>query len=152
LLPKVFLALCTGLVSGTVLLFFVYLWLGVWPGGYLPAVWLLAGLVSLFWVPITLLVGLRARYFAGTVASILAGITVFFVAGGLAMVRSNKSAVPIFSWIFPNIYAVDPLRDLILFQAWPSDWSRTLIILAAFALVSLSVGLSLASRQIRRPG
>ncbi|MEJ2207443.1 MAG: ABC transporter permease [Anaerolineae bacterium] len=152
LVPKTLLALLMGLLTGTVLLGVLWLWLGAWPGRYLGAVWLLAGLVILFWVPPALLIGMRTRYFAGMIATILTGLTLFFVGGGLGLVRSNWEAVPWFSRIFPNVYAVDPLRDLILFHAWPADWTAALLKLAGFAALSLVVGLGLAGRQMRRLG
>ncbi|MGD8515574.1 MAG: ABC transporter permease [Anaerolineae bacterium] len=151
LLPKTLLALLAGLVTGTVLLGILYLWLGVWPGRFLGAVYVLATLVILFWVPLALLWGMRARYFAGVIATILTGLTVFFIGGGLSMVRYNRESVPWFSWLFPNTYAVDPLRDLVLFSTWPVDWRSTLLILAGFAVLSLGVGWGLAARQLRRP-
>jgi hypothetical protein len=152
LLPKVVLALLMGLITGTVLLGILYLWLGVWPGGFLGAVWLLAGLVALFWIPLTLLWGMRAQYFAGVIATILTGLTVFFTGGGLSLVRYNRENVPWFSWLFPNTHAVDPLRDLVLFHAWPADWAPTLLILAGFAAGSLVLGVGLTIRQLRRLG
>ncbi|MBN1668978.1 MAG: ABC transporter permease [Anaerolineales bacterium] len=152
LLPKTLLALLMSLLTGTALLLILYLWPGVWPGAYLPAVWLLAVLVVLFWVPLTLALGLRAQYFAGAIAVMLTAITVFFIGGGLALVRANEDKVPWFSWLFPNIYAVDPLRDLILFHHWPVDWTRTVGILTAFAVFGLLIGWGAAARQIRRLG
>jgi hypothetical protein len=152
LLPKTLLALMMSLLTGTALLLILYLWLGVWPGIYLPAVWLLTSLVVLFWVPITLAFGLRAQYFAGAIAVMLTAITVFFIGGGLALVRANEDKVPWFSWLFPNVYAIDPLRDLILFNQWPVDWSQTLLILAGFAALGLVIGWGGATRQIRRLG
>jgi hypothetical protein len=160
LLPKILLALVMGLLTGTVLLGILVLWLGVWPGRFLGAVWLLGGLVALFWIPLTLLFGLRAgqgsgqqsagQHFAGAIATILTGLTVFFIGGGLGLVRSNKESVPWFSWLFPNTHAVDPLRDLILFHTWPADWLPTLLKLVGFAAISLAVGLGLTARQLRR--
>jgi hypothetical protein len=150
LVPKTLLAVAMGLLSGTVLLGIVYLWLGVWPGRFLGAVWLLGGMVALFWIPLTLLFGLRSHYFAGAIATILIGLTVFFIGGGLSMVRYNRENVPWFSWLFPNTHAVDPLRDLVLFQTWPSDWTLTLLKLTGFAILSLAVGFGLAARQLRR--
>jgi hypothetical protein len=152
LLPKTVLALVMSLLTGTALLGILYLWLGIWPGGHLWAVWLLALLAVLFWVPITLAFGLRNEYFAGAITVMLTAITVFFTSGGLALVRSNEDAVPLFSWLFPNIYAVDPLRDLILFNQWPVDWNRSLLILIGFAALGLILGWGGASRQIRRLG
>jgi ABC-type multidrug transport system permease subunit len=152
LLPKVLLALVMGLLTGTLLLGVLYLWLGAWPGRFLWAVWLLAGLVALSWLPPTLFLGLRTRYFAGAAATILTGLIAFFVGGGLSMVRYNRENVPWFSWLFPNTYAVDPLRDLVLFHSWPADWNQTLLILVGFASLSLVVGLGLTARQLRRLG
>ena len=152
LLPKTLLALVMSLLTGTALLGILYLWLGIWPGEFLWAVWLLALLAVLFWVPITLAFGLQAQYFAGGIAVMLTAITVFFTSGGLALVRSNEDQVPFFSWLFPNIYAIDPLRDLILFNQWPVDWNRALLILMGFAALGLILGWGGASRQIRRLG
>ena len=152
LLPKTLLALVMGLLTGTGFLGVIALWPGAWPGRFLPAVWLLAGLVILFWAPLALMVGLRARYFAGMIALILTGLTVFFVSGGLGLVRANWDAVPWFPRVFPNLYAVDPLRDLILFHAWPADWRAALVTLTGFAAAGLAVGWGLAARQLRRAG
>jgi len=150
LLPKTLLALVFGLATGTIMLTVVYLWTGAWPGRFLPAVWVLAGLLILFWVPPTLLFGFRSEYFAGAIATILTGLTAFFAAGGLASVRYNRASVPWFSWLFPNIYAVDPMRDLVLFHEWPADWTQAVLVLAAFAAVSVTAGMILAGRRLRR--
>lgn len=152
LLPKTLLALVMGLLTGTGLLGVLYLWLGVWPGRYLWAVWLLAGLVILFWVPISLLVGMRTRYFAGAIAVVLTGLTLFFTSGGLGLVRGFEDKVLRISWLFPNIYAVDPLRDLILFHEWPVDWNVTVLKLTAFAVLTVAAGWSVAARRLRRFG
>jgi hypothetical protein len=152
LVPKIVLALLMGIVTGTALLGLLHLWLGVWPGHFLWAVWLLAGLVILFWLPFTLFFGLRARYFAGAIATILTGLTAFFIGGGLSLVRVHRADVQWYSWLFPNTHAVDPLRDLILFNIWPADWTATLLKLTGFAVISLAVGVSLTARQLRRLG
>ncbi len=153
LAPKTLLALVMGLATGTALMGIVYLWSGAWPGNFIFAVWLLAGLVTLFWIPLVLLAALRnIHYFAGAVVTILTGLTIFFTSGGLALVRPFKEKVFWFSWLFPNIYAVDPMRDLILFNEWPVDWNATLVIISAFAVGSLVVGWGLAARQVRRMG
>jgi hypothetical protein len=153
LLPKSLLALVMGLATGSIFMGLMSLWLDVWPWRYILAVWLLAGLVCLFWIPLVLLAGLRKlHFFAGAVGTILTGLTVFFIGGGLALVRPFKEKVPWFSWLFPNIYAVDPLRDLVLFQEWPGDWEQVLLILVAFAFASIVVGWTLAIRQLRRLG
>lgn len=153
LLPKVLLALFMGLVTGTALLFVVYLWVGAWPGRFLWAVWLLSGLMALFWVSVGLVLGMRIRhYMAGAIGGVLGGVVIFFIGGGLAPVRQNWAKVLWIARLFPNTYAVDPVRDLVLFQSWPADWTPTLLTLVGFALVSLVAGVSLAARQLRRLG
>jgi ABC-type multidrug transport system permease subunit len=153
LLPKTILALIMGLATGTVFLGIIYLLMGAWPGKFIFAVWLVAGLVCLFWIPLVMLAGLRKlHFFAGAVVTILTGMTIFFIGGGLALVRPFKEKVTWISWLFPNIYAVDPLRDMILFQAWPTDWNQTITILSVFALFSIVVGWFLANRQLRKLG
>ena len=153
LLPKTLLALAAGIVTGTAFLVILYLWLGVWPGMYLWAVWLLFGLVALFWIALALVVGLRARnYMAGAIGAVLGALIVFFVSGGLNLWRWNVHNVNWFSWLFPYIYAVDPLRDMILFNAWPVDWKSALTITGAFAAGALIAGWSFASRKLRRMG
>ncbi|MCB0202437.1 MAG: ABC transporter permease [Anaerolineae bacterium] len=151
LLPKIILALFMSLVTGTIFLVIIYLWTGAWPGRYLPYVWLLAGLVSLFWIMAVLVVGLRARHFMGAaIAVVLTGVTAFFVGGGLLMVRNNEVNVPWFSWLIPNIYAVDALRDFILFNTFSPDFVKNAIILTIFAGVAVVAGVGIASNQLRR--
>jgi hypothetical protein len=75
-----------------------------------------------------------------------------FIGGGLAMVRHSWAKVTWLAWFFPNTYAVDPVRDMVLFQAWPADWTPTLLTLIGFALVSLIGGMALTARQLRRLG
>ena len=153
LLPKVLLALVMGLVTGTALLGVLYLWVGVWPGRYLWAVWLLAGLMALFWIAVALVLGLRVRhYMAGAITAVLGGVIVFFISGGMAPVRYYPDRVLWFAWLFPNTYAVDPVRDLVLFQTWPADWTATLLRLAGFAAVGLAAALGFASHWLRRLG
>jgi ABC-type multidrug transport system permease subunit len=153
LLPKILLALFMGLATGTALMFVVYLWVGVWPGRFLGAVWLLAGLVALFWIAMALVLGLRARhYLAGAIFGVVGGTIVFFIGGGMAPVRYYPDKVLWVAWLFPNTYAVDPVRDLVLFHTWPVDWTVTLFILIGFALVGLVGGAGLAARQLRRLG
>jgi len=153
LLPKVLLGLVMSLLTGTIFLGILYLVTGAWPGGYMWAVWVLAGLVAFFWIAVMLLVSLHARHLMGAaIGVVLTGMMVFFIGGGLAMVRNNAVNVPWFSWLFPNTHAVDPLRDLILFHTWPADWTVTLIKLVGFAAVGLVVGLGLTARRLRRLG
>lgn len=153
LLPKTLLALAAGIVTGTAFLGILYLWLGVWPGSYLWAVWLLFGLVALFWIALALAVGLRARnYMAGAIGAVLGALIVFFVSGGLNLWRWNAHNVNWFSWLFPYIYAVDPLRDMILFNAWPVDWNSALAITVAFATGAVTASWSFATWKLRRMG
>ena len=130
-----------------------YLWVGIWPGPYLGVVYLLSGLVALFWISLALVLGLRARhYFAAVVACILSGIIAFFLAGGLSPVRYYPRGVQWIARLFPNSYAIDPLRDLMLFHRWPDDWTSTLLIVAIFALVALATSFAFTNRQLRRLG
>lgn len=97
LLPKTVLALMMSILTGAALMTIIYLWIGAWPslenaifpGQALIGVWILAALVVLFWVPITMVVGLRAQYFAGAIAVMLTALTTFFIGGGLSLVRVN---------------------------------------------------------------
>lgn len=149
--PKILLALLMSLINGTIFLGIFYLFTGEFPTNYLPAVWLLAGLVSLFWICMVMFVGLRARhYISAMIGVILTSMVVFFIGGGLSMIRNNTSNIVWFAWLFPNAYAVDPLRDLILFHSWPVDWTMTLLKLAGFAVIGMALGLLIAARQIRR--
>ena len=66
------------------------------------------------------------------------------------MVRGNEERMLRISWLFPNTYAVDPLRDLTLFNTMPEDIGRTILILSGFALLSLISGLILASKNLRK--
>jgi hypothetical protein len=152
-LPKLVLALIMGLLTGIAFLGILYLWVDAWPGRNLAAVCLLAGLVTLFWIALALLLGLRVRnYMAGAIASILTAVTLFFIGGGLSIVRGYEDRVLWIAWLFPNTYAVDPLRDLVLFNTWPSDWAAVILRLIGFAVAALTTGLALAARQLRRLG
>jgi ABC-type multidrug transport system permease subunit len=151
LAPKILFALIASLLTGTVFLGILSVTVGAWPGDYLWAVLLLAGLVTLFWISIMVLASLRARHLMGAaIGVILTGMTVFFISGGLSRVRDNPANTPWIALIFPNAHAVDPLRDLILFHAWPADWTETLIKLAGFAVLGLWVGLTFTARRLRR--
>jgi hypothetical protein len=89
---------------------------------------------------------------AGAISGVLGGVVVFFIGGGLAPVRQNWADVLWIARLFPNTYAVDPVRDMVLFQSWPADWDTTLVILVGFALVGLVGGMVLTARQLRRLG
>jgi ABC-type multidrug transport system permease subunit len=152
-LPKCLLALLFGLVSGTVFLSVIHFWLGFWPGKFLLAAWLILGLASLFWIGFAVVIGLRSRnYMAGALGVVLGAIIVFFIGGGLGLVRFRAEEVLRIAWLFPNTHAIDPLRDLVLFQIWPIDWSSTVIKLSFFAVFSLGVGFLVSSRSLRRLG
>jgi ABC-2 type transport system permease protein len=153
LLPKTVLALLVGLISGTLFLVAIRIWLGFWPGGYLWAVWLLAGLVAVFWIQVALAFGLVARnYMAGAIGAVLGAMIIFFIGGGLSMVRAHRDAVTWIAWLFPNTYAVDPIRDLVLFNVWPVDFWPVLVKLIGFAGVALLVGSIYSVRKLRRLG
>jgi len=147
LVPKSVLATLFGLITGTFFLLIIQLWLGFWPGGYIAAVWLLAGLVGLFWIQAALVFGLIAKnYMAGAIGSVLGAMIIFFIGGGLSMVRAHQDAVTWIAWLFPNTYAVDPIRDLVLFNTWPVDFMAVLIKLVCFAVFAVLLG-SLFSRH-----
>lgn len=153
LIPKVLLALVMGLVTGAGLLLVIYLWVGVWAGGYVWTACLLAALVAPLWIALALLLGLRAKNFmTGAVAAILSGVIVFFAAGGLSSPEYYPPLLKAIAAVFPNTYAVDPLRDLILFQTWPADYLSAVGIVTLFATAGLSLGLALTCRQLRRIG
>jgi ABC-2 type transport system permease protein len=147
---KVLLAVLFSILTGTFFLIVLAVWLGVWAGRFLWLVWLLFGLVALYWIALSLIVGLRARnYMAGAIGLALSSIIVFFISGGLSMVRVNVDKVVAVAWLFPNTYAVDPLRDLILFETLPRDLQTTLIFTIGLALLSLTSCWILSTRQIR---
>ena len=153
LIPKVILALIFGLVSGTFFLVVIYIWLGFWPGSHIWAYWLLSGLTALFWIGLAIVIGLQSRnYMAGAIAIVLSAIIVFFIGGGLGLIRYHQDDVQWYSWLFPNTHAIDPIRDLVLFNSWPVDWNITLAKLIGFAALSLTVGLTLTARKLRRLG
>ena len=153
LFPKTVLALLFGLMTGTIFLIIIRVWLGFWPGEYLWTVWLLAGLTAIFWAQVALALGLIARnYMSGAVGSVLGAMIVFFIGGGLSMVRANKDALPWIAWWFPNTYAVDPIRDLVLFDTWPLDFWQVLLTLLAFAGVAVLVVSIFSTRKLRRLG
>jgi ABC-2 type transport system permease protein len=153
LLPKTILALLFGLTTGTIFLVVIRLWLGYSPGFDVWAVWLIAALVAVFWTQVALAFGLLARnYMAGAIGSVLGAMIIFFIGGGLSMVRAHQDAVTWIAWLFPNTYAVDPLRDLILFNTWPADFWPVLIKLTGFAVAAAALGAAFSTWKIRRLG
>ena len=153
LFPKIVLALLFGLVTGSIFLIAIRIWLGFWPAGTLWVVYLLAGLVAIYWSQVALAMGLVSRnYMSGAVGSILGAMIVFFIGGGLSMVRAHKDAITWVAWLFPNTYVMDPLRDLVLFNTWPIDFWQVLFTLLAFAGAAVFLGSIFAVRKIRRLG
>ena len=63
------------------------------------------------------------------------------------MVRKNEANIPRFSWLITNTYAVDALRDFILFNTFRLISVRTFLILAGIAVTA---GIGIASKQLRR--
>jgi ABC-type multidrug transport system permease subunit len=152
-LPKTVLALIMSLASSTIFIIIIGITMHYWPGQYVWAVWLLAGLTSLFWIGIALLVGLWAKnYMGGALLAVLGTMIIFFIGGGLEMVRFNIDNVLWLAWLFPNTHAVDPMRDMILFHSWPVDWTAVLLKLSLFATFGLMIGMAVATRKIRRLG
>jgi ABC-2 type transport system permease protein len=151
LVPKTALATIFGLVTGTLILVIIRFWLGFWPGGYIWAVWLLAGLVAVFWIQVALVSGLIARnYMSGAIGSVLGAMIIFFIGGGLSMVRAHHDAVTWIAWLFPNTYAVDPIRDLVLFKIWPVDYWPVLIKLTGFAGLAILAGSLFSTQRLRK--
>jgi ABC-type multidrug transport system permease subunit len=66
------------------------------------------------------------------------------------MVRAHKDAVTWIARFFPNTYAVDPLRDLVLFNTWPVDFWQVTLILIGFASLAILLGAAFAKRSLRR--
>jgi hypothetical protein len=107
--------------------------------------------VAVFWTQVALAFGLVARnYMTGAVGAILGAMIIFFIGGGLSMVRAHKDSVTWVAWLFPNTYAVDPLRDLVLFNTWPVDFWPVMGNLTLFAVGALVVGSIFATRKLRR--
>lgn len=153
LLPKLIVALIISLLIGTVIMAILYFWLGIWAGQYLGAVYLLSTLVAIFWTSLMLIVGLRARQqMAGAIGMVMTGVVVFFTCGSLSMVRYLPESTLWFARLFPNTHAIDPVRELMLFHRWPSDWKQTLLVLSAYAVAALVLSLAVARRQLRRIG
>ncbi len=152
LTAKIALAAILSLVTGTIMMGVLYLWIGNWLVFRLGAVWLLITLVSLFWIMGALVLGMKFKqYMAGAVTLILSGMIIFFSGGGLNLVRTREADIYWWNWLFPNIYALDPLRDLMLFHRVPVDWAPVLLKLSIFAFISFLAGLGLTIRSLRHP-
>lgn len=149
--PKILLALLLGLASGGLVAGFVWAWTGVWPHTLIWLSVLIMVLVSLFWIGIAMIVGFQSRDFmAGAIGTVIAGVIVFFLAGGLTPVRFMKGSMLGLARLFPNTYAIDPLRDIMLFNAMPEDLGSVLGVLVGFAASGLLVGLFVVRRNLRR--
>jgi ABC-type multidrug transport system permease subunit len=153
LIPKILLALIMGMFTGTGLLGILYLSTGYWPGRFIWEAALLAALVTPLWISLALLLGLKARNFmTGAVAAILSGVIVFFTAGGLSSPTSYPAPLRWIGAVFPNWYAVDPMRELILFRVHPDNLGSILVILLAFSILSLTAGIGITCRTLRHEG
>ena len=151
LLSKLVFALLMALVSTTLVLLALWAWTGIGVGGYLWAVWLLAGLVALFWAGLAFIVSfLTGRAVGNSILVVAIGLIVFFSAGGTEPVRYASGKVSWLMRFFPNAYAVDPLRDLILFNTMPAHWAQILWTLALLAAAGIGIGFFFAQRQLRR--
>jgi hypothetical protein len=150
LLPKNILSLLFGLTTGTLFLVLIRFWLGYWPGAWLWAVWFLSALVAIFWAQVALVFGLQAKnYMAGAISSVLGAMIIFFIGGGLSMVRANQDAITWVAKLFPNTYAVDPIRDLVLFNTWPVDFCPVTFKLIVFGTLAVMFGSVFSVRKLR---
>jgi ABC-type polysaccharide/polyol phosphate export permease len=151
LLSKLAFSLMMALVSTALILGALYLWVGVSAGIYIWAALLLAGLVALFWAGLALILSfLAGQALGGGIVVVAAGLIVFFIAGGMTPVRYMPGNIWWLIQFFPNTYAVDPFRELVLFNTIPANWTQTLVTLVLFAAVSLGAGFFVAQRQLRK--
>ena len=151
LLSKLAFSVMMALVSTAIILGALYLWVGISAGIYIWAALLLAGLVALFWAGLALILSfLAGQALGGGIVVVAAGLIVFFIAGGMTPVRYMPGNIWWLVQFFPNTYAVDPFRELVLFNTMPANWTQTLVTLVLFAAVSLSVGFFVAQRQLRQ--
>jgi ABC-type polysaccharide/polyol phosphate export permease len=151
LLSKLAFSLMMALVSTALILGALYLWVGVSAGIYIWAALLLAGLVALFWAGLALILSfLAGQALGGGIVVVAAGLIVFFIAGGMTPVRYMPGNIWWLIQFFPNTYAVDPFRELVLFNTIPANWTQTLVTLFLFAAVSLGAGFFVAQRQLRK--
>jgi ABC-type polysaccharide/polyol phosphate export permease len=151
LLSKLVFSLMMALISATIVLVILYFWIGVSAGVYMWGVWLLAGLVALFWAGLALILSFMAgQALGGGIVIVAAGLIIFFIAGGMAPVQYLPGNIWWLIQFFPNTYAVDPIRELVLFNTIPTNWIQTVVTLVLFAAVSLGVGFFVAQRQLRK--
>jgi len=54
------------------------------------------------------------------------------------------------AWLFPNTYAVDPIRDLVLFNTWPVNFKPVLLKLVGFAIFAIFFGSLFSVRKLRK--
>jgi ABC-type multidrug transport system permease subunit len=66
------------------------------------------------------------------------------------MVRAHQDAVTWIAWLFPNTYAVDPIRDLVLFNTWPMDFGPVVLKLVGFAVIAIAAGSFFSVLKLRR--
>jgi ABC-2 type transport system permease protein len=151
LLSKLAFALLMALLSTTLVLLALSVWTGMNMSAYIWVVWLLAGLVALFWAGLALILSfLSGRALGSSIIVVAIGLIVFFIAGGTEPVRYSSGNLWWLIRLFPNAYAVDPLRDAVLFNTIPANWTQIILTLILFAAVSLSAGFFVAQRQLRK--
>jgi hypothetical protein len=151
LMAKVVLAFIMAILTGTGFMFIVYLWIGVWPSSVLLLTWVYLGLSAIFWIFIALLFGITFKaYMAGAITTMLTSILLFFITGGLNTIRGFESEMVFAAWFFPNMYAVDQIRDLVLQQTIPVDLTQSILILIGFMMLSAIFSLFWTSKTIRR--
>lgn len=139
------------LVSTTLVLLAFSVWTGIGVSSHILAFWLLAELVALFWAGLAFILSfLSGRALGSSIIVVAIGLIVFFIAGGTSSVRYSSGNLWWLIRFFPNTYAVDPIRDLVLFNTIPANWTQTLLTLVLFAAVSLGAGFFFAIRQLRR--
>jgi len=151
LLSKLVFALMMALISAALILGVLFLWIGVSAGSYIWIALLLAGLVALFWAGLALILSfLAGQALGGGIIVVAVGLIVFFIAGGMTPVRYMPGNIWWLIQFFPNTYAVDPFRELVLFNTIPTNLTQTILTLTLFAAVSLGAGFFVAKRQLRK--
>jgi len=109
------------------------------------------GLVTLFRIVLEFLLGLRARHLiAQAGASMADGAIVFVIGGGMGSVRHYAEVVPRTAWLFPDTHANDPIRELVLLQAWPAGWRTTVPGLSGLVVVAVAGAMTVAALRMPR--
>ncbi len=151
LLSKLAFTLLMALLCTTLVLLALSVWTGMNMSAYIWVAWLLAGLVALFWAGLAFILSfLSGRALGSNIIVVAIGLVVFFIAGGTEPVRYSSGNLWWLIRLFPNAYAVDPLRDTVLFCTIPANWAQIILTLILFDAVSLSAGFFFAQRQLRK--